>query len=229
MSKTFEECLPTIEEEIAKRRNKWQINSITHIDFDDVSQILKIHLNDKWHLWDQSRPFKNWLNTVITNQIRNIVRNNYGNLAPPCNRCPMNQGVGLCSWTPSGEKSSECPTYAAWERSKKNGYELRLPSSIDNPDEAVSFSLSGDFENYNFEESIARFDVELKKTLSKSNYLVFKLLFLEGSSEEEVANHLGFTTSESGRKAGYKQIYNIKKKIIDTAKKILEDKEIFFE
>jgi hypothetical protein len=141
----------------------------------------------------------------------------------------MNQGAGLCSWTPSGEKSSECPTYAAWEKSKKSGYELRLPSSIDNPDEASSFSLSSFAENYNFEESIVRFDVELKKLLSKSNYLVFTLLFVEGASEEEVADALGFTTSESGRKAGYKQIYNIKKKILETAKKILAEKEIFFE
>lgn len=226
---TFEDCFEVIEEEVAKRRHKWQLNSIAHIDFDDVSQILKLHIYNKWHLWDQSRPFKNWVNTVISNQIINLVRNHYGNLAPPCNKCPMNQGANLCSQTPSGEKCAECPLYAKWEKSKKHGYELRLPSSIDDPDSSASFCLAAPEKTYSFENSLERFDKELKKVLSESNYKVFRLLFIEKHSEEEVAKEMGFTSNEEGRKAGYKQIYNIKKQILSKAKNILKTKEIFYE
>lgn len=227
--KTFEECLPIIQEEIAKRRNRWQLNSITHIDFEDVSQLVLIHVHEKWKLWDQERPLKNWLNKVITNRIRNLVRDNFANLAPPCSKCPMNQGGSLCSFTSSGEKSTECPSYEAWSKNKRSGYELRLPSSIDDPSELVSFNLSHPSESYNLEESISRFSDELKKVLSKTNYLVYELLFLEKASEEDVAKALGFTTSEAGRKAGYKQIYNIRKKILEESRKILRDKEVFYE
>lgn len=226
---TFEESLPIIEEEIAKRKNRWQLNSITHIDFDEVRQILLIHLNEKWRLWKQDRPLKNWLNRVISNRIANLVRDNYGNLAPPCSKCPMNQGGNLCSWTSSGEKNSECPSYSSWERCKKVGYELRLPSSIDNPNDYASFSLHSDVVEIDLEKSIERFDKELKKVLSKNNYKAYRLLFIEKASEEEVAKELGFTTSEVGRKAGYKQIYNIRKKILEESRKILAEKEIFYE
>ena len=226
---TFIDSLPVIEEELLKRRNKWNSNPITHIGFEDVCQIIRLHILEKWPLWDQKRPFKNWLNTVISNRLRNIIRDNYGNLAPPCRRCPMNQGGSLCSWTSSGVRDSSCPSYQNWIKTKKDGFELRLPSSMDNPDEASSYSLSSDSENYNLEESIVRFADKLKKVLNESNYLVFDLLYMKGESEEVVAKELGFTTSESGRKAGYKQIYNIKKKILEAAKKILKDEEVFYE
>ena len=41
---TFEECIDTIDTEIAKRRGKWNLTSLSWIDFEDVSQIIRIHI-----------------------------------------------------------------------------------------------------------------------------------------------------------------------------------------
>ena len=58
----FEENISIIDEEINKRRNKWTLSSIAWIDFEDISQILKIHIFKKWHLFDQEKPLLPWLN-----------------------------------------------------------------------------------------------------------------------------------------------------------------------
>ena len=42
--KKFEDCRDVIDQEISKRRNKWTLTSIAWMDFDDISQILKIHI-----------------------------------------------------------------------------------------------------------------------------------------------------------------------------------------
>ena len=54
------------------------------------------------------------------------------------------------------------------------------------------------------------------------------MLFLEKMTEEEVAISLGYRTSEKGRKAGYKQIKNLKKMFRDKITKILDRNDIFY-
>ena len=49
MKKSFEDCILTINQEINKRRGKWQLKAISWMDFDDVAQILRIHLQDVIH------------------------------------------------------------------------------------------------------------------------------------------------------------------------------------
>ena len=77
--KKFEDCIDVIDQEISKRRNKWTLTSIAWMDFDDISQILKIHIYKKWHLYDNSKPLAPWLNRIISNQLKNLIRNNYSN------------------------------------------------------------------------------------------------------------------------------------------------------
>ena len=43
----FEDFIDTIDEEISKRKNKWTLTSIAWMDFEDISQILKIHIFKK--------------------------------------------------------------------------------------------------------------------------------------------------------------------------------------
>ena len=66
------------------------------MDYDDVCQIIRLHIYKKWHLWDQSRPFKPWASMIISNQIKNLIRNNYSSFAKPCLRCPHNMGATSC-------------------------------------------------------------------------------------------------------------------------------------
>ena len=76
---TFENCIIEINSEIIKRKNKWNLTAINWMDFNDVSQILRIHIYKKWHLYDSKKPLAPWVNRIISNQIKNLIRNNYGN------------------------------------------------------------------------------------------------------------------------------------------------------
>jgi hypothetical protein len=55
------------------------------------------------------------------------------------------------------------------------------------------------------------------------------MLFIDGICEEEVARILGYKSNEKGRKAGYKQIKNLKNQYKTTAKKIIKKEDIFYE
>jgi hypothetical protein len=66
----------------------------------------------------------------------------------------------------------------------------------------------------------------MKKDLSEKQFTVYKLLFIDHKSEEEVAKKMGYKTSEKGRKAGYKQIKNLKKIFKQKAQEILEKEDI---
>ena len=76
---SFEECIEIINEEIRKRKSKWNLQSLAWMDFDDVSQIIKIHINNKWHLYDSKQPLKPWLNRIISNQLKYDDNNPVGN------------------------------------------------------------------------------------------------------------------------------------------------------
>ena len=92
----FEDCIEKINQEIAKRKNKWNLTAINWMDFDDVSQILRLHIYKKWDLYDQSQPLAPWLNRIISNQIKNLIRNNYGNYSRPCLKCAAAESNDLC-------------------------------------------------------------------------------------------------------------------------------------
>ena len=127
-----------IDEEIGKRRNKWFLDSLAWFSFDDVEQIIRAHIFKKWHQWDQRRPLKPWINKIITNQMKNILRNNYSNFVRPCLNCPFNQsgpsqdGHSLCGFTKTGLQDSSCPLYAKWEKTKKSAYQIKMPVALEN-------------------------------------------------------------------------------------------------
>jgi len=139
---TFEEKYQEISVEIKKRRGKWFLNSLAWFDFQDVEQIICAHISNKWHQWDQSRPLGPWINKIITNQMKNILRNNYSNFVRPCLSCPFNQsrssvdtGISngsLCGFTSSGLQDSECPLYLKWEKTKKSAYDIKMAVTIEN-------------------------------------------------------------------------------------------------
>ena len=53
---TFEESYDFVNQEIRKRSKKWSLTSLNWIDYDDVSQIIRIHIYEKWHLYDGEKP-----------------------------------------------------------------------------------------------------------------------------------------------------------------------------
>ena len=228
---TYEDKSEEIDVEIKKRRGKWFLDSLAWFDFEDVEQIIRAHIYKKWDQWDQERNLKPWINKIITNQMKNILRNNYSNFVRPCLGCPFNQsgGVGegksdfMCGFTKSGEQDSSCPLYAKWERTKKSAYDIKMALALDSHSHEV-YSMHDN--SFNIEESQDRLNKYMERELSAKQFMVYKLLYIENLDEEEVAKKMGYKTSEKGRKAGYKQIKNLKKVFKQKAQDILSREDI---
>ncbi len=218
---SFEDCIAKINTEIAKRRGKWNLTALAWMDFEDVSQILRIHIYRKWDLYDPIKPLSPWINRLIYNQIKNLIRNNYGSFTRPCLKCAAAEGLEFCSiYT---KQCNACPLYAHWEKTKKKAYDTKLPVALENHSQEV-FSLAAD--SPDIEGAIIRFHKKMNEILKPNEWKVYKASYMENMEESEVAKLMGYRTSEANRAPGYKQIKNIMKAIIIKAKKLMDKGEI---
>lgn len=218
---TFEDNINIIDEEIAKRRGKWNLSSLSWIDYDDVSQIIRIHIYEKWEQYDQDKSLRPWLNRVITNQLKNIIRNNYTNYSRPCLRCAAAEDSNSCKIYVT--QCSECPLYAYWEKRKQSAYNLKMPLALESHQQEVH-SVIEDFIDYDLK--IEKLTDKLKEILKPNEMIVYECLLINNEDEASVARKLGFKTSEHKRNPGYKQIQNIKKNIILKVRKMIRKGEL---
>ena len=226
---TYQDKTAEIDNEIRKRKPKWRLTSLAWLDFDDVSQIIRAHIFKKWDQWDQRRPLLPWINKIITNQFKNILRNYYHNFVKPCVNCPFNQSKSeegnTCSFTKSGEQDETCPLFKKWMKAKKYAYDVKMTVSIENLATEVS---SMETVHENLAHSIDKLNKLMKENLTEKQYRVYSMLFIENISEEEIALKLGYKTSEKGRKAGYKQIKNLKRQFKDKALSLMKKNDILY-
>ncbi len=218
---TFEESLDIINIEISKRRHKWNLTSLAWLDWDDVSQIIRIHIFKKWEQYDTSKPLQPWLNTIISHQIKNLIRNNYSNYARPCLKCDAaepNDGCRIYN-----EQCSVCPLYAEWEKRKKRAYDVKMAVSIENHENEIREMPD---EHYDADTKAQEIHIKIKTLLKPLEYKIYKGLFIEHKTEAEVAKDVGYITTEKNRNPGYKQIKNIKREIIKKVKKLIESGEV---
>ena len=233
-SEKYEDKADVIDNEIRKRYYKWHLHAIAWFDFDDVAQIIRAHIFKKWDQWDQGRPLEPWVNKIISNQLKNILRNNYSNFARPCLNCEHNQSreqadgqlAGLCAFTPSGLQCNECDLFAKWEKTKKNAYDVKMPLSLEFHAYAQNTNPS---DHFDISRATSTLHSKMMQVLTPRHFFVYKMLFVDGISEEEVARILGYKSNEKGRKAGYKQIKNLKNQYKNMAKKIINKEDIFYE
>jgi hypothetical protein len=222
---TFEDKFDVICKAINKKRNKWHLNAITWMDFEDVSQIIKLHIYKKWSMWDQSKPLEPWIGRIISNQLKNLIRNNYTNYVRPCLSCPHNLGEDQCSLTKNGFQNSSCVLFLKWEKTKKSGYDLKMPLTIENHKQEIESYL--DNSPFSF-VSIEILNIEMEKILTPKQYTAYIMLYLENKNEEDVAKYMGYKTTEKNRMIGYKQIKNLKKMFREKAMEILNNKDILY-
>jgi hypothetical protein len=222
---SFEDRCETIEKAINKKRKKWQLTAISWMDFDDVSQIIKLHIYKKWDMWDQSKPLEPWIGRIIANQLKNIIRNNYTNYIRPCLNCPHSGGEDICNISPNNTQGNFCEYYAKWEKQKKMGYDLKMPLALENHSQEVEQQIDNSFFNF---ESVEVLNGEMKKVLTIKQYNAYIMLFFEKKTEEEVAKFMGYKTTEKNRMIGYKQIKNLKKLFREKALEILNSKDICY-
>lgn len=217
----FEDCIHIIDEEIRKRRSKWSLQSLAWMDFDDVSQIIKIHVFKKWSLYDTNQPLRPWLNRIISNQLKNLIRNNYGNFTRPCLKCAAAVEADGCILFE--KQCNSCPLYEYWSKNKKDAQNLKIPVSMDyHSIENNNLSYTSD----SFESNRVKLHQAMLVKLKPLERKVYRLIYIEHKSDEEVAKIMNYTTSERGRPPGYKHIKNIKKSIIEKVKRALEKGEI---
>ena len=219
---TFEESIDIVDAEIIKRRNRWNLTSLNWMDYDDVSQIIRIHIWEKWHMYDPDKPLGPWLNRIITNQIKNLIRNNYGNYIRPCLKCAAAEGESGCRIY--AKQDASCPLFARWEKSKKNAYNIKIPLPIESHSHEIN---SMEFENtLDLEKNAKILHRKMQEILKPIEWKIYEAIYVKGREEKDIAKELGYKTSEANRNPGYKQIKNIKKSIIKKVKKFLEKGEV---
>ena len=223
---TFEENSEIIYKEIEKRRNRWKLDSIKYMDFDDVKQEIFLHIWEKWHLYDPEKPLLNWVNKVITNRMINQIRDHYGIFVRPCVACDKNQGEDHCSYTSSGLQCSECPIFAKWEKKKKSAYEINLAKDLEYHPTEYSYTQDDEIDYKAFLEKNA---LRIKDRINPTAYKIYVLMFIEGNDEEQTAKKMGFKTGpDPKRLPGYKQIASYKKQIKEIIKEALEEEDYRF-
>ena len=220
---TYEDKSDAIDNELKKRRPSWFLDSIAWFDFEDVCQIIRAHIYQKWDQWDQDRNLGPWVNKIISNQMKNILRNYYSNFVKPCATCPFSQGDDLCGFTPSKTQCGECPLYAKWEKTKKSAYNIKMAITLETESPQI-FQLASS--GFDIDLAEKKLHAEMKKTLANKQYYIYDLLFVQNKDEEDVARILGYKSNERGRKAGYKQIKNLKKKFKNIAVTLINKKDI---
>jgi len=218
----FEECIDQINVEIYKRKNKWSLTALAWMDFDDVAQILRIHIFKKWHMFDQTKKLTPWINRIISNQIKNLVRNNYGNYVRPCLKCAAAEGEDLCAIYV--KQCLDCPLYKNWYKNKKSAYDTKLPIALENHSQEV-FSIQNQM-FFDIDKASKKLHKKMETILKANEWLVYQYLYIEHLSEEQAAKKMGYKTTEKNRSPGYKQIKNLKKSIIVKVKKCLLNNEI---
>jgi hypothetical protein len=224
---SFEDCIATINEELLKRKSKWRLTAIAWMDYDDVSQKIRLHIFKKWNQWDQRRPLKPWINTIITNQITNLIRNNYTSFAKPCAQCKHNQGGDMCEIY--GQQSSSCDIFSKWEKGKKNAANINMPLSVDSlaydsdSGKHISFDIKDENPFMNYVDKIENFHIKMSEKLSIVEWKIYNYIYIENKTEIDTAKLMGYKTSEKNRSPGYKQIKKIKNKIFKIAKEVVFD------
>lgn len=210
---SFEESVALIDAEIIKRRGKWNLSSLSWLDFDDVSQIIRIHIYKKWHLYNPKKPLAPWVNRIISNQIKNLVRNNYLNFIKPCAQCPEAEPDEGCR--KFGKQCSSCPLYKDWEKNKKHAYNLNMPVSFESLENCQSTSY---VDNIDIDKFKGYLDKKMRAILKPLEWKLYEMLYIKKMTEKQAAKKMGYKSTEENRNPGYKQIKNMQKAIIKKIK-----------
>ena len=216
-----------IDGELRKQRSKWFLDTVSHIGWDDIEQIIRSHIYSKWDLWDQKKPLQPWLHQVISNQIKNLIRNHYGSFAKPCAQCSFNTSSKsekqTCDFTPSGEQDDSCPIFLKWSKTKRYAYNLKLPVSMETHINDV-FPLESNY--YDLDRAVKNLNTEMERLLSKKRFRIYKMMFIDFKTDEQVLKALGYKTLPSSKATRDKQIKKQKNEFLKIAKQALKDCDI---
>ena len=214
----FEEIANQISTQIDQHKGKWRLTAVL---WEDCRQMI---LTKVWLKYDQFDPQKgelsHWLSPVIVNALRNIYRDNHACFSRPCIQgCQWNLGGDNCEKTSTGKQCSECPIYRDWEQRKLSHFNVKQTLPLDNHGQDVS-SQQSDFLDINGAKQVI--DGEMKKRLTKQEWKIYKMIYIQGKCEKEAGKTLGLKKSKHKMGPGYLQVLGMKKIFVETAKEIIE-------
>lgn len=219
---SFEEKYPAIKEVIQKYSNRWHLDAIHWLSFEDIASEIEMHIYKKWHLWDQLKPIEPWVATICQNQIKNKLRNNYGNFARPCIKCPNALGDTHCSVTSNHEQCVECPIYKGWvDSGKKMRHDIKLPLELENHANEINNRPS---EEIDYDLSVSKLRVELASKMEPKIFIAFEMLCFEHKEDDEVAKFLGLKNRPG--ESVKKQMEKFKAELLTQVKGFLRESDI---
>jgi RNA polymerase sigma factor (sigma-70 family) len=197
------------------------------MDFDDVASIVMTKVFRVYPSFDESKgEFSHWLSKVISRAIINVLRDNYTKFVRPCvadGGCRWNGGGEICEKTPSGRQCEECPAYKVWSLNKKQQHNLSQTLPVENHRIEVE-SIQADFLDIGTAKGVI--DTKIKERLTKHEYRIYRMLYIQGKSEAEVGEALKYKKTNSGMYGGYQQILKAKKRFVELAKEIIEEEDL---
>lgn len=203
-----EEILPLAQKLIARRRHKWKMTTLA---WEDVAQRLLIRIWQQYHLYNPAKaPLENWMNFLISNEWKNILRNILFKHAPPCigkGGCSFNQGGDACGYTPSGLKCGECPLYANWQEKKENEHNITATLSLGAHAQEVD-NIQSDF--MDMAGAKRKIDEIMLRRLNPFTGRIYRMLLIQHMTPREVSNKLKIVYKtrklKEGEGVGYQSI-----------------------
>lgn len=218
---TFESQSTFIKEQINKRRSNWRLSTL---DWDDAAQIIFIRIWQKWFLYDPEQKLENWVNTVITNQIKNLLRDNLTKFSRPCvQKCIFNLGGNACGYTKSGLQSNECPKYAEWQKKKEAQFNIKASLPLENHTQEVNNKQSDFLDIKSAKEVI---DIKIKPRLNRRERKLYKVLYIDNMTAQEACEFLKQEESKIYEPESYAKILEFQKKVISISKKIIQEEDL---
>lgn len=218
----FEDRLDVIQAEINRRRPKWRLSTL---DFEDVSQMILVRVFQKYHIYDPDKgDFTHWLNFMITNAIKNILRDNLTKFSRPCIlQCRFNLGNDACGYTKSGKQCDECPLFKKWRERKEDHFNVKQNLPLENHTQEVN-NIQHDF--MDIEGAKVKIDAAMKNKLKPFEWTLYTMLYIENKEPEEVGKILKYKTCKNSTIPGYQQIKKFQKRVVVLAREIIEDENL---
>lgn len=218
----FPDKIQEIDMLLERSRKKWHLDAVQWMDFDDVCQIIRLHIFKKWHLWDQTRTFGPWCNRVISHQITNLIRNNYTAFQKPCLKCPHYTSDNGCGFTASGVQDTSCDDYAKWSKKKKNNHDVKLTLSIENQVIDHSVCINNEFD---YDHGTNRVHFEMMKRLSKDHRIIYKALYIDEREDSFIILE-PFFDDEKTDSQKMKKLELLKKSFYQVAQEVMREEDV---
>ena len=219
----FSENYPEIQKLLASKHQRWRLKYLKSMDYDDVCQIIKVHIYKKLHLWDQKYSFGPWCNRVVCNQMINLVQKHHDSKARPCLTCPYVLPDGGCNIF--GSQNSACKKFAAWEKNKAAAYYLDYGTSFDVKAEYLEGSQSYE-DTVDIEHCMENLHPHVIAKLDKIEAKVYTFIYVDGLNELEAARKMGYRTEKGRKSSGFKYIGKVERKILAAVKEVIEERGI---